>query len=438
MRIRLRLFRLLVVLSVIAVLAVITVWVATNTDFGRERVRRFVLATLQNNTHGIVRIGALHGNLLSGATFSDISITDSAGRPFLKLDSITAHYILRSFISKKIFIDDPVLYRPRVVVEKLPGARDWNYRVLWPQTKPTAPVDTTPGWGSWIKFTNATVLDGDVTVRSPWSPRTGLTKHVRDSVVRDALSKGSRLNIIAVPGGYQKVVELSKLDAKMPLVRIADPAFKNRFVQVAALKMLAYPFRPPAADVRALTGNFDFNDDSLWWKGAHAELPASKLHGDGVYNIDNGDMRLSLAAAPAASADFTWLYQRMPKSGGGNLGLTVQWKGATQDYVVRDADVHSEGAHVRGDVGVTVADTTFFHDANLRFTGVTTRQIAEVDPTLRFPRAGVLAGRAKFRGTLKRMPIDADLTFLAYGRGTSRLIADGVGGLSGGGRRAAS
>ncbi len=431
MRIRLRLFRLLVVLSVIAVLAVITIWVVTNTDFGRERVRRVVLSTLQNNTHGIVRIGALHGNLMSGATFAGVSITDSAGRPFFTADSITGHYIIRTLLSKKIFVDDAVLYRPRVVVEKLPGATDWNYRVLWPQTKPTAPVDTTPGWGSWIKFTNTRVFDGDVMVRSPWEPRTGLTKRVRDSVIADALSKGSRLNIIAVPGGYQKIVRLSKVDANLPLVRIADPAFKNRFAQVAALRMLAYPFRPPAADVRALTGNFDFNDDSLWWKGAHAELPASKAHGDGVYNIDNGDMRLTLAAAPAAFPDFTWLYQRMPKSGGGNLGLVVQWKGATQDYVVRDADLESEGAHVRGDVGVTVADTTFFHDANLRFTGVTTRQIAEVDPTLKFPRAGAVSGRAKFSGTLKRMPIDADLTFLAYRRGTSRLVATGVWGLSG-------
>ena len=140
--------------------------------------------------------------------------------------------------------------------------------------------------------------------------------------------------------------------------------------------------------VDAATGNFEFNDDSLWWKGAVARLPASNLKGDGAYDIGNGDLRLTLAATPAAFNDFKWLYQRFPASGGGNLGLAVLWKGATQDYVIRDADVRSGSAHVLGDVGVTVADTTFFHDANLRFTGVTTKQIADVDPTLRSPRDG--------------------------------------------------
>jgi translocation and assembly module TamB len=426
-----RVYRLLVVLSVVAVLAVLAVWIMSNTDVGRERVRRLALSTLGGATHGIVKIDALHGNLLSGATFVGVSITDSAGRPFFAADSLTGHYLIRSLLSKRIYVDDLVLYHPQVVVEKLPGG-EWNYRRLWPQTKPTGPVDTLPGWGAWVRFTNATVIGGDVVVRSPWSPATGLSARVRDSVVKDALSDGSRLKIIAVPGGYLKVIELAKMDARLPLVRIADPAFKNRFLQVAALRMLAYPFRPPPAEVRALTGNFEFNDDSLWWKGAAGQLPASTLRGDGMYDLNDGDMRLSLAAAPAAFNDFKWLYQRFPSEGGGNLGLTLQWKGATQDYIVRDADVRSGSAHVRGDVGVTVADTTFFHDANLRFTGVTTKQIVELDPTLRSPRQGVLAGRAKFSGTLRRLDIgDADVTFLAYGRGENRVQARGVVGFSG-------
>jgi translocation and assembly module TamB len=427
-----RLFRLLVVLSAIVVLAVIAVWIMSNTEFGRERVRRLALQTLGGATHGLVRIGAVHGNLLSGATFTGVSITDSTGRPFLTTDSLSARYVLRRFLSQKIEVSDLVLYRPRIVVERLPGAnQEWNYRRLWPASAPSAPGDTLPGWGSWVKFTNATVVDGDMIVRSPWAPSTGLTARVRDSLVKDALSAGSQLKIIAVPGGYQKVVELSRLDATLPLVRLADPSYKNRLMQVSALRMLAFPFRAPAAEVRALAGNFEFNDDSLWWKGANVALPRSKLHGDGVYNISNGDMRLSLGAAPAAFNDFKWLYERFPAEGGGNLGLTVRWKGTTQDYVVRDADLRTGSAHLQGDIGVTVSDTVFYHDAALRFTGLTTRQITEVDPTLKSPRAGTLAGRAKFSGTLRRLLLDADVTFAASaGRGTSRVVADGVLGLS--------
>jgi autotransporter translocation and assembly factor TamB len=83
-----RLARLLVVLLAVVTLALIAVWVVTNTRYGRERVRRFALNSLSGSTHGIVGIGAIRGNLLSGATISGISITDSSGRPFLKADSL--------------------------------------------------------------------------------------------------------------------------------------------------------------------------------------------------------------------------------------------------------------------------------------------------------------------------------------------------------------
>lgn len=426
-----RLFRLLVVLSVIVALGVVAAWVLTNTDFGRERVRKLALNALQGATHGIVKIGAVHGNLLTGATLVDVSITDSAGRSFLAADSLSGRYVLRGFLGKHIALDNVTLYRPRVVVEKLPGG-EWNYRRLWPQSKPTGPVDTLPGWGSWVKFTNATVINGDVVVRSPWEPRTGLSARVRDSVIKDALEGGSRLAIVRAPGGFQKVIELAQLNGKFPLVRIADPDFKNRLIQVAAMSTKAYPFRPPPADIRALTGNFEFNDDSLWWKGAGVRLPSSNLRGDGMYNISNGDMRLTLAASPARFADFKWLYKDFPESGGGTLGLQVGWKGATQDYVVRNADVRTGSAHLTGNVGVTVADTVFFHDADVRFTGVTTKQIEDLVPGAKSPRQGVLSGSAKFAGTFRRLDLDAaDITFDAYRGGTSHVLASGVIGVRG-------
>ncbi len=425
-----RLFRLIVVLSVVAILGIAAVWIMTNTDFGRERARRYVLGILRGQTHGIVQIGAMHGNLLGGATLVRVSITDSAGNPFLKADSISGRYIARSFFNQRLEFSDLVIYRPDVVVAKKPGG-PWNYRILWPASPPRAPGDSLPGWGSWVKLSDVTLVNGNVTVRSPWAPRTGVTAFVRDSLIKDALRAGSRLFIAAVPGGYQKVITLERVNAKLPLVRWADPKFANRFMQVEALAMDAFPFRPPAAQVRGLTGSFDFDDDSLWWKGVAVRLPHSALTGDGAYNLNNGDMRLTAVAKPATFADFRWIYPEFPLEGGGNLRMAVLWRGATQDYVVRDADVRTGTAHLLGDVGVTIADTVFFHDANVRFTGLTTKQIEALVPNNKAPRQGVLSGRAKFSGTMKRAQLDADVTFAAYGRGTSRVVAQGVAGFRG-------
>src|SRR4029079_19834503 len=99
---------------------------------------------------------------------------------------------------------------------------------------------------------------------------------------------------------------------------------------------------------------------------------------------------------------------------------------ATQCYAIREAHARTQGAHVLGDIGVTVTDTIVFHDANLRFTGLTTKLLKEVAPSAKPPREGVLAGNAKVTGTFKRMDGDADVPYAAYNRGTSRVVADGV------------
>ncbi|HEX5831399.1 MAG TPA: hypothetical protein VFY16_10495, partial [Gemmatimonadaceae bacterium] len=47
----------------------------TNSDWGRERVRRQVLSILQGQVNGRVSIGRVSGNLLTGATMAEVAIT---------------------------------------------------------------------------------------------------------------------------------------------------------------------------------------------------------------------------------------------------------------------------------------------------------------------------------------------------------------------------
>ncbi|MDB4886946.1 MAG: hypothetical protein JWN79_2384, partial [Gemmatimonadetes bacterium] len=427
-----RLYRLLVVLSVIVIIAVIALWTMTNTDFGRERIRRFALEQLQGATHGIVRLGPLHGNLLQGATFVGVTITDSAGRPFLKADSLSMRYQIRAFLAKRVDLNDVVLFHPVIVVEKLPGM-DWNYNRLWPQlTRESAPGDTIPGFGSWVRFTNLTLRNGNVTLKTLWEPRSDLGARVRDSVVRVTLAGQTRNRVVRVPGGFQKVVMLDSIDAVLEELRISDPRYKNRLAIVSSLRMVAYPFLPPAARVTALAGRFDFNNDSLWWKGINARAPGSALRSSGTYVISNGDMHLDLAASPASINDFRWVLPTLPKTGGGSLRLAIRWKGPVQDYMIRDANMQTGNARLQGNLGFVLGDTIVFHDGDVRFRGVSFKLINEVFPGTGTPRPGELAGSAKFSGTLARLKIDrSDVTYLAYGRGTNHFIASGIVGFSG-------
>src|SRR5262249_8715816 len=161
--------------------------------------------------------------------------------------------------------------------------------------------DTTPKppseqvkWGDWLRFTNATVIGGQLIVTSPWKPSANLSQRAQDSVIQNALKGNARLMIKRAPGGFQKVVQLDTPNAKVPLLRLLQPGLQNRLLEISSLNLTAYPFRPPSAKVRDLKGIIPFNNDSAWWKGAYAELPKSKATGDGIYNFDNGDFTLSL------------------------------------------------------------------------------------------------------------------------------------------------
>ena len=89
------------ILTLVA-LALVALLVLTNTDWGREQVRRRVVTILNHTAHGRIAIDHIAGNLLKGLSLNGVVITDSGGAPFLKLDSARVGYGLRSLVSKRI------------------------------------------------------------------------------------------------------------------------------------------------------------------------------------------------------------------------------------------------------------------------------------------------------------------------------------------------
>ena len=73
--------RLLVVLAVVIAAAAIVLVVLATTPWGNERVRRVVVSQANQRLTGQLAIGRLRGNLFSGATLTDVRVTDSAAHP---------------------------------------------------------------------------------------------------------------------------------------------------------------------------------------------------------------------------------------------------------------------------------------------------------------------------------------------------------------------
>jgi translocation and assembly module TamB len=417
------------VLFGIVALAGIGLVILTSTEWGHERVRRFALAQLQGMVHGRVSIGRLSGNLLTGLTVHNLTITDSSGAPFLAAQEVSARYALGPLIAKKIWLEDVRLVRPLIVLDRPPGGQ-WNYERIF-VSDTTKPASTGPGFGSWIRLENVTVVDGDLVVRTPWSPGSNLPAAARDSVIRAALGGKSRAMVVRAPnatGGappYQKVVELRSMNASLPLLQLADPSSRNRIADVTALQMMALPFRPPAAVVTEMRGRFLFNNDSLWWRGVRAAMPGSRVSGDGSYAFSSGDMTLTLRGAPAALADLRWLYPRLPSEGEGTLDFALRWKGGVEDYAARNANVTVGASRVSGDFGITMSDTFALHDTNLRFANFDTRLAEQLFVGFKSPRRGMLSGRAALAGGKHALRVDGDVAFADATTGTSQVAAIG-------------
>lgn len=417
----------IVLVSVIAlvVIALGTVYVITQTDWGRERVRGYVEKMLNEKSHGIIRIGRVSGNLLKGFTLHDVSITDSAGAPFLKADEIWARYSIRTLLGQKIDMSDVRLVRPIIVLERKTGGK-WNYDRIFPRDTVTDKGVKEKGWGKWIRFSGITMLEGNLTIKSPWEPDPSLNAAERKDAIRKAFGPDERLQLERSGNNFQKVFEFQKINASIPLLRLEDPNYKNSLLNIQALTMVAYPLRPPGVAVRNINGTVEFTSDSTWWKGLHIALSKSNISGDGKYFSFNNDVMLRLRGEPVNSTDLRWIHPQLPENGSGNLDFAMDWIGDTSIYVARNADVTIGGARLRGDFGITVTDTIALHNTDLKFANLDTRLIERIFPDVESPLDGILGGSAKLAGGTHAMRVNGDVAFNDRRDGRSRVIGNGV------------
>jgi translocation and assembly module TamB len=417
--------RLAVVLAATLAIAFVTVLVLTHTDWGRERVRRFVVDQLDQVVNGQVTIGRVRGNLLTGATIDAFAIRDSAGRPFIVAERVSADYNILELLTRKIDLHDVHILRPLVVLDRPPNGK-WNYQVIFASEDTAGRRDKRTSL-PWLVFHDVTIADGHFLMRTPWSPDTTLSPAAQDSSVRDALrgAGGSRLMVARAPGGYQKIVELRALSAESPIVRIRQPGYTHRLARVASLQMEALPFRPPSATVTDMFGNLRFDNDSIWWHNIAVRMPGSQLRGDGSYSFETGDLTIMADARPASFADFRWVYPRFPSEGGGPLDFAMQWRGTTEEYRVTNADVRTQGARLRGQFAISFADTFAIHDTDVRFSNVNTKLVEQLVPDFDVPRPGTMDGSLTILGGRNAMRLGGTLAFHDQQFGTSRVAGAG-------------
>jgi translocation and assembly module TamB len=396
--------------------------VLTQTDWGRERVRGFAVTRLDAALDGHVSVGRLSGNLLRRWRLADVTIVDSEGRPFIAADTVATRFSLRGLIRRRIELHDVELIRARVVLDQPPGER-WNYVRILPESDPDP---TRRGWGDWIRLDDVVIVGSRITIQSEWKPDPELPAADRARKIADALDGDGRANIQEVPGGYQNVMDFRQITARLEEVVLADPDTDRMVVDVAALRAIAQPFRPPLADVRALEGRFYISNDSIWFQDVRARLPGSRLVAAGAYHLESADLILRMNGDPAALPDLRWLYPALPEEGGGQVRLSVHRRQAATRILAEDMDLRVGDGSLAGDLRLVVGDTFRILPTEVRFADLDSRPVDRMIPGLELPVHGVLDGRLALRGNPASMQVEADVSVRHAATGRSRVTAEGV------------
>lgn len=416
---------LLGIVTGLLLLAGVAVLVVARTDWGHEQARTRIVGILNGAIKGQVKMGRMRGNLLTGATIEDFEIADSNGVTFLKVPRMSARYSIRGLASKRLFFDDVVLERPLFVLDQPPGG-EWNVSRLF-ASDTTKPKETGPGWGSWFQLRRVRINDGHILVRSAWKPSDTLSTRARDSVIADALSRegNSRMHVVRVPGGFQSISEFRDVNGHFPLIRLTDPEEGWMRIETEKIRMTAIPFDPPRADIRELTGVFEFTGDSAWFSNVRVALPSTKLALGGRYYTESGRLLLDAKARDGALADLRWVYPTLPDSGRASADFSMRWEKDVDTYAFRKTDVRIGDATMSGDIVLGLSDTVALDVRGLRFARFPTRLVTQLVPALEFPRPGRLTGSLEARGGLGDLFLDGDIAYAEPRSGTSRVIARG-------------
>ncbi len=411
-----------IVLGTLLALAAIVLFVLLDTQFGHEKVGNFAVSQIQNAIHGRLTVPNVEAGL-SGATFHDVTLTDAKGRPFLRAKEVHARYDLRHLLHKRIYLSSLELVDPVMVLSRPPG-EDWNFKRIFGGGAPPQP-NAPPGYGSWVRFRNVTIDNGEIIVKEAWSPPDSLPAATRRKRLTDALAGRTRWRVERAPGGYERIMRFHDVDGRLATLRLANPEHEGIFADVARLNMIAEPYLPPAAHVRNVEGRFWFANDTLRVRDGRLRLPGSVLTGSGMYAVQEQDVRLTGTASPLRLGDVQWVRPSLPDEGTASMHIVLARQGGETRLTATDLDASIEGATAHGRVGIAFGDSLRFHDTDVRFADVRTRLLERLFPGFTAPRQGTLTGTLAMQGQPASLRVTGDVRFADAADGASHVVADG-------------
>ena len=346
-------------------LVVLAILGITQTDRGREEIRRLVVSALKQRVHGSLYVGRISDGFFTGVTIDSLAIRDPEDSLFISTGQVTARYDLRDLLAQRILLHDVRAEHPVVHIRQHENGQ-WNFRDVFPESKPTA-FQGKPN-SPFIVIDSAFIRNATFVLTLPWHPAPWLKRAALDSAIRFELTRKDH-DIRRTREGFSRTWRWTNGDITLPVARISHPDTAGMLFRFTGLKVAEadppFLFANTSGVVRQL-------GDSVWLDIPHVDLPGStgRAAGSVVWGSDLPiRYNIHVHADSMSLNDIAWVYPTLPRTGVGKTELDIRTEPKNlhlTDFALTSMDVRSTRSHLLGKMTfVTGADTLSVTDVQL-------------------------------------------------------------------------
>lgn len=357
-----------ITLVTLVIVAAVIVGVGVGTDFGRSAIRSVVEREVSGRVKGKVHIGKVSGTMLTGFTIDSFAIRDDQDSILVSTGPVTLDYDPRDLMDRRLLLRNVEVEGAIVRLRQYENG-DWNFQRVFASAGPSTPSVPGRGFGDYVVLENVSVTDGEFILTRPWSPDDSLRGAKRDSAIKRNLENPER-EIRRSAEGFIHTYRWSKMNAKLPRVRIADPDSAGQFVVVERLDVdelePPFSFRNASGVVRKL-------GDSVFAEIEHFDLPASTGSARGKVWWGSAlpiRVDVQVVADSVSLTDVAWVYPTLPRTGGGRTKLHIRNNRENFyafEYALSDMDVRSTRSRLQGAMTFVVGNEVLeVRDVDLR------------------------------------------------------------------------
>lgn len=372
---------------------------------GRRLLARVLSEQSPRLVRGSVHIGALSGRWIDGFAVDSMVIRDTSGAVLAAIPHLTVQYRLADIWAGKFIVTGATLWHPDIQLIKHRSGRLNYEEVLRLNEGPGG-----PGPSPLIEIDELRVDSGRVLLRLPWNPDGRLHSQGQiDSALAYERAKPGR-RIEPGPEGLEIIRVIDRLDANLPVFRLATPERAPVTVQI---EHLAAQLSDPQMEIRDLRGSVRTKNDSLLFTLDKAELPGTSAHGAGRIDWPRDTILYHFAfqAPVLALADLRWVSPSFPDFTGSARVQAQSVSGSRIEYDIRDLSVGDSTSRVEG---ALVAMTDIYRGLGFRNLALTFNNLDldVVRPYLdTLPFHGKLTGRLAASGFFDGMTVSLDWVF---------------------------